>query len=122
MKTRWMPIVMILVLAVSVLIALPASAANGGHTNKTLAPTVTTDQADYPPGATVYITGAGFQAGETVQFQVLRIDIDENTARNTSRGPVTADANGGFQPTWLVTADELRRDAAIDGDGVEFGL
>ena len=40
--------------------------------------TVITDQSDYAPGSTATITGAGFQAGETVQLQVLRIDIDEN--------------------------------------------
>src|SRR5262245_53228919 len=28
--------------------------------------TVQTDQTDYAPGSTVYITGSGFQAGETV--------------------------------------------------------
>src|ERR1035441_5973313 len=42
-------------------------------------PTVTTDQSDYPPGSTVSITGTGFQAGETVQLQVPRIDIHGNT-------------------------------------------
>ena len=41
-------------------------------------PTVTTDRSDYPPGSTASITGTGFQAGETVQLQILRIDIDEN--------------------------------------------
>src|SRR6266478_1347933 len=35
--------------------------------------TVTTDQADYPPGGIVLITGAGFTPGELVQCQVLHI-------------------------------------------------
>src|SRR5439155_20548218 len=38
------------------------------------AATVTTDQTDYPPGATANITGSGFEVGETVQCQVLHAD------------------------------------------------
>ena len=43
------------------------------------AATVTTDKPDYPPGSTAIITGTGFQPGEIVQCQVLRIDINENS-------------------------------------------
>src|SRR5438552_16409931 len=58
-----------------------------------LAQTVTTDQADYPPGGLVIITGGGFAPGEMVQLQVLHIpDSGDN---NTSPA---------HQP-WLVTAD-----------------
>ena len=43
------------------------------------AATVTTDKADYPPGATAYITASGFQVGETVSFQVLHADGSPST-------------------------------------------
>src|SRR6185369_6192692 len=46
------------------------------------AQSVTTDQGDYPPGGTVYITGTGFAPGESVHCQVLHIpDTGDN---NTS--------------------------------------
>jgi cell division septal protein FtsQ len=43
------------------------------------AASVTTDKSDYRPDSTVNITGSGFQASETVQLQVMRIDVDENS-------------------------------------------
>src|ERR1017187_6848422 len=42
-------------------------------------PTVTTDRSDYPPGSPASIPAPGSQPSETVQLQILRIDIDENT-------------------------------------------
>ena len=45
------------------------------------AQTVTTDQADYPPGSTVYITGSGFAAGEIVTNQVLTITQPNDDTR-----------------------------------------
>src|SRR5438552_3757099 len=70
--------------------------------------TVTTDQSDYPPGGTVYITGAGFAPGETVTNQVLHIpDIgDNNTSPAHQPWTVTADADGNFSTTWDVPFDE----------------
>ena len=62
--------------------------------------TVAADKSDYAPGSTATITGAGFQASETVQLQVLRIDIDENSGPEHVPWTVTADTNGGFQTTW----------------------
>jgi len=37
-------------------------------------PAVHNRQGDYPPGDTAQITGTGFQPGEQVQCQVLRLD------------------------------------------------
>jgi hypothetical protein len=82
---------------------------------------VTTDQSDYPPGSTVYITGAGFQPGETVQLQVLRIDIPENTGAEHDPWPVTADANGGFEATWFVAFDELGATLQLTATGLTSG-
>lgn len=36
--------------------------------------TIATDQADYPPGSTATIFGAGYQVGETVQMKVEHLD------------------------------------------------
>ena len=49
---------------------------------------VTTDQPDYPPGATAYITASGFQVGETVSFQVLHAD-GTPSAKPNSIPPLT---------------------------------
>src|SRR6266566_9610834 len=54
----------------------------GATATTAFAQSVSTDQADYPPGGTVYITGGGFTPGETVTCQVLHIpDTGDN---NTS--------------------------------------
>src|SRR5882724_11003104 len=77
---------------------------------------VTTDQSDYPPGSTVYITGAGFAPGETVTCQVLHIDatITDNDASPAHQPwSVTADANGSFSTTWLVPLDEDELNATL---------
>src|SRR5213596_861048 len=62
------------------------------------AATVSTDQSDYPPGSTVYITGSGFAGGEIVTNQVLHIpDIgDNNTSPAHQPWTVIADDAGNF--------------------------
>ena len=64
-------------------------------------PTVTTDQEDYPPFSVVWITGSGFQAGETVSNQVVQV---EGPAPGTAYEPwgVVADAAGNFATSWYV--------------------
>src|SRR5947207_2896682 len=66
------------------------------------AQTVTTDQSDYPPGSTVYITGGGFAPGETVTCQVLHSPTGGDDATSPAHQPwtTTADADGNFSTTW----------------------
>ncbi len=71
------------------------------------AASVTTDKADYPPGATVQITGTGFQPGEIVELQVLNLTDPTDIGPEHDPWEVTADSAGDFQTTWEVTADEL---------------
>src|SRR5260370_36241297 len=56
------------------------------------AASVTTDQSDYPPGSTVYITGTGFGTNEIVTNQVLHIPDtgDNNTSLAHQPRTVTA--------------------------------
>ena len=84
--------------------------------------TVITDQSDYAPGSTATITGAGFQAGETVQLQVLRIDIDENSGPEHDPWTVLADGDGNFQTTWYVTYDEANSTLQLTATGLSSGL
>src|SRR5437867_2963885 len=78
-----------------------------GHSAASAA-TVTTDQADYPPGSTVYITGSGFAAGETVQCQVLTLTQPNDDLTSPAHQPwdVIADDAGNFSTTWDVPLDE----------------
>ena len=85
-------------------------------------PSIATDQADYPPGSTVTITGSGFQAGESVQCQVLRIDIDENAGFEHDPWQFAADADGNFTTTWYVTEDEAGALLQLTGLGLSSGL
>src|SRR5207245_8375245 len=49
-------------------------------------PTVKTDQADYPPGTTVNITGSGFTPGETVTITLVESPLID------THGPYTITA------------------------------
>jgi hypothetical protein len=74
-------------------------------------PFLCTDFDDFPPGTTANIYGTGFQAGETVQVQVLRKDqlyvLPEQQDLGPENAPftATADANGEIHATWTVPAD-----------------
>src|SRR6266478_3797448 len=68
----------------------PVSAFAQDTTNSTA--TVTTDQSDYPPGGTVYITGTGFAPGETVTNQVLHIPDTGDNNTSTAHDPWTVTA------------------------------
>src|ERR687897_2962801 len=56
------------------------------------APTIQSDQADYPPGATVTLTGSNWQPGESVNI-VVNDDVGQTWNRNVN---VTADASGNI--------------------------
>src|SRR6266446_5518092 len=87
---------------------------------------VTTDAPDYPPGSTVYITGGGFAAGETVTCQVLHIPDtgDNNTSTAHQPWTVTADDAGNFSTTWDVPfdQDELNATLQLTATGQTSGL
>src|SRR5512146_2609728 len=53
---------------------------------------VTTDATDYAPGTTAYVTGAGFEAGETVTCEVAHTD----GTGDHDPWDVTADDGGAF--------------------------
>src|SRR6266568_3024753 len=112
-----------LLFALSALLA-PASAFAQDATNSTA--TVTTDQSDYPPGSTVYITGAGFTPGEIVTNQVLHIPDtgDNNTSPAHDPWTVTADDAGNFVTTWDVPfdQDELGATLQLTATGQTSGL
>src|SRR5437899_7183639 len=63
----------------ALLFMLCGSALAQDATAASTGPTVSTDQSDYPPGSTAYISGTGFAAGETVTCPALHADapIDE---------------------------------------------
>jgi hypothetical protein len=72
--------------------------------------TIKTDEADYPPGTTVTITGGGWVPGETVTLTLLESPLyDTHTLK-----PVKADASGNIRST------EFKPDA--DDLGIKFYL
>lgn len=62
-------------------------------------PTVKTDQADYPPGTTVNITGSGFQPNETVTITLVESPLFDTHGPYT----VTADGNGNISDSSFTT-------------------
>src|SRR5882724_7358831 len=86
--------------------ALLAPASAQDATNSTAS--VTTDQSDYAPGSTVYITGTGFAPSEIVQCQVLTLTQPNDDLTSPAHQPwtVTADDAGNIATTWLVPLDQ----------------
>ena len=78
-------------------------------------PTISSDKADYSPGATVVLSGHGWPAGESVHINV-NDDVGQTWAHDVD---VTADAAGSFTdqftlPDWFV-ADYTVRAAGSSG-------
>ncbi|HWO57670.1 MAG TPA: dockerin type I domain-containing protein [bacterium] len=95
------------------------------------AATLTTDRADYPPGDTVWITGAGYgysavspTGGETVEFYVRH--VDKSGALTGEYGPWTAAANakGAVSTFWVVPYNDSIVGATLEltGTGLSSGL
>jgi hypothetical protein len=92
-----------LVLAFAALALGFAVKANAQESGTAPQPTISSDQADYPPGATVLLTGSNWQPGESVH-----INVNDEAGRTWSRDvDVTADENGDIRdefqlPNWFV--------------------
>jgi hypothetical protein len=88
-------------------------------------PTITTDQADYPPGSTVYITGSGFAPNDSVTLQVIHKDVNGDNDTSAAHQPwvVQADENGNVSSTWTVPPDqdELGATLLLTADGQSPG-
>jgi hypothetical protein len=107
----------LLLVVLAVLVAFPAAIAFGQDTGgSTAAPTIKSDLPDYPPGATVTLTGSGWRPGEVVDIYVN--DDQGKTWEETFE--VTADANGNIThqfnlPDWFVAVYQVRATGAQSG-------
>src|SRR5215217_726466 len=106
-----------LVLAIAALalgFAVKAEAQEGGTSPQ---PTIASDQPDYPPGATVVLTGSNWQPGESVH-----INVNDEAGKTWSRDvDVTADESGNvrdeFQlPNWFVATYNVTATGAQSGE------
>lgn len=80
------------------------------------APTIVSDQSDYPPGSTVHLSGSGWAAGETVEIVVN--DTYGGTWEYLET--VTATADGTFDvvftlPDWFVSDYDVTATGSISG-------
>src|SRR6266702_3550721 len=103
----------VLVLAITVVAGLvtPATTASASS-----GPVISTDLADYPPGATVTLSGDGWQAGEAV---AVFVNDSAGQTWNWSDN-VTADASGTFTdsfqlPNWFVATYTATATGALSG-------
>jgi len=69
-------------------------------------PSVSTDQADYAPGDTAIIYGAGFAADDTITLQVTHIDGTPPGGEGHNPWTAVSDADGNFTSTWFVNPDD----------------
>ena len=70
------------------------------------AASVVTDTNDYPPGATVTITGAGFGALENVSVQVTHLDGTPSGGAGHDPWTIRSTFAGGFVTSWVVPFDD----------------
>ena len=80
------------------------------------APTITSDQPDYPPGANVILTGANWQPGESVH---IRVNDDQGMTWRRDVD-VVADANGSIRdefqlPDWFVALYTVTATGTVSG-------
>jgi hypothetical protein len=92
-----------MVLVLMMLLAMPGTALARTMLDST--PSIAADQADYPPGAIVTLTGANWQPGEAVHIFV-NDDAGQTWSLNSDPDPVTG-SNGAFSfsfqlPSWFV--------------------
>jgi len=96
-------------------VAFAETVAPDGTTGASL-PTIQSDKADYPPGATVTLTGSGWQPGESVH-----IYVNDNDGQTWSHDTdVTADASGNITdqfnlPDWFVATYKVTATGAQSG-------
>ncbi len=87
-------------------------------------PTITSDQADYPPGATVTLTGANWMPGETVQIVVddaIGKTWQWDCATRTDAPCPVADAAGGFTYR-LQLSSNFVAEYGVTATGLTSGL
>ncbi|WP_188221624.1 MBG domain-containing protein, partial [Flavobacterium pokkalii] len=87
------------------------------------------DQADldYAPGETVYISGSGWQPGETVILEVDNltnpdVDCGHVTPQPHESWTTVADENGNFTASWYVNDCELGADLMLGALGSSSGF
>src|SRR3954470_14613485 len=98
-------LIALLVVAAVALFGVPAIAAGA----ESAGPSITTDQADYAPGSTVTLSGAGWPVGESVH---VTVNDDEGQSWKFADDTV-ADGNGEFVeqvtlPDWFVATYTAR--------------
>src|SRR5262245_55921627 len=76
--------------------------------------TIVTDKLDYPPGDIATLQGSGFQAGETVQVQVVQLSglcpgeiYTPWLVTDGGTGDLDGLQDGHITTTWLVPSDAL---------------
>ncbi|RAI85029.1 hypothetical protein, partial [Algoriphagus yeomjeoni] len=68
---------------------------------------VTTDKNDYPPGATVLISGYGFWPEETVSLQITHYDDwGDNSAEVHQPWIISSDGQGNISSSWYIPTDQ----------------
>ena len=82
------------------------------------------DKLDYAPGETVNIIGTGWHSNETVKLQVIHWPDEVVHTEMEVHDPwyVTADLDGNFNSTWLVTENELGAELLLTASGQTSGL
>jgi hypothetical protein len=87
-----------------------------------MAATVSTDKGDYAPGETVYITGAGFEAGEPVDLSISIVEDGEVIIPDVDWTIEFADDYGAFQTEYVVPERWLGKTLLLTAEGYASGL
>jgi hypothetical protein len=87
-----------------------------------LAAQISTDKDDYEPGEVMWITGEGFEAGESITITIS--DLDRHTTVHKTTQP--ADGEGSFSFSWqnpaLLSPTDVLWHARAGADGASSGV
>src|SRR5262245_35312887 len=82
-------------------------------------PTLTIDREDYPPFSYVYISGTGFEPGESVNMIAVELEREPTAFQPWD---VLADENGNFETSWYIFSEDLGATMQVTATGESSGL
>jgi len=100
--------VLALIAALGISSTLASAQVSGGpRSNRKVAPSLTTNLPNHPPGTLAILAGAGFLPNELVGLHILRADGTLPQGEGFDPWTVVATDSGTFVTSWLVSSNEV---------------
>ncbi|HEX6885740.1 MAG TPA: hypothetical protein VF530_20370, partial [Planctomycetota bacterium] len=102
--------------------ALASAQVTGGpRANRRVAPSLTTNLPNHPPGTQAILAGAGYLPNERVGLHILRADGTLPQGEGFDPWTVWANDSGAFVTSWLVSSSEVGTSLLATAHGLSSG-